>query len=133
MFSDQNSFSRELAKTLFAPLLTSKYIDSLNVAVFNPPWRIHATARDVIRFASRPVQSAAVTGGLFAAGIVDQDAPHGLGGGREEMSPALPSLTGIALHAQAGLMDQGSGLEHLAGAFLGQQAGSQMAQLLVKL
>jgi hypothetical protein len=56
------------------------------------------------------------------SGALDQDPPHGLGRGSEEVSPAVPllSLGVLADEPQVGFMDQGRGLEHLPGLFVGQ-------------
>jgi hypothetical protein len=46
----------------------------------------------VIEFHFRPVKPAAVADSLFAAGVVDENAPHGLGGGGKEMPAPVPLL-----------------------------------------
>jgi hypothetical protein len=46
----------------------------------------------------------------------DQDAPHGLGSRREKVAPAVPMLSPVYVHeAEIGFMNQGSGIEGLAG------------------
>ena len=47
-----------------------------------------------------PLLIAAVLGPSLAAGVVDQDAAHGLGGGGEEMPPAVPVLA-VARHRRS--------------------------------
>jgi hypothetical protein len=60
----------------------------------------------------------------LASGGVDQDAAHGLGGRGEEVAPAVPARYRRAVHqAEVGLVDQGRGLERLAGLLLGQLLG----------
>jgi hypothetical protein len=68
----------------------------------------------------------------LAAGILDEDTAHGLGGGEEEVAAAGPGPGLFRVNQpQIGLMDQGRGLERLPGLFLGQLLGSQLAQFLV--
>ena len=51
---------------------------------------------------------------------------------REEVPAAVPVGVGLAAHqAQVGLVDQGGRLQRLAGPFVGQLLGRQLAQLLV--
>src|SRR5262245_14457475 len=65
------------------------------------------------------------------ASLFNQDPPHRLGGG-EEVPPALPRIWFTDVHkSEVGLMDQGSGLEGLAGLLLGQLLSSQFAQLII--
>ena len=57
---------------------------------------------------------------------------HGLGGGGEEVPPAVPARgVARAYEAQVGLVDQGRGLEGLPGPLLGQLLGRQPAQLVI--
>src|SRR5262249_41315679 len=66
------------------------------------------------------------------AGIVDEDAAHGLGGGREEVTAAVPVLGLFDVHQpQVRLVDQGGGLEGLARLLLGQPLGREPAQFVV--
>ena len=68
--------------------------------------------------------AAAVLGPRIAAGTFDQDAAHGLGGGGEEVSPAVPVAGLLHIYqAQVGLVNEGGSLEGLAGAFPGQLPG----------
>src|SRR5262249_43632476 len=68
----------------------------------------------------------------LAAGRVDQDAPHGLGRRRKEVSPAVPDPVRVAAdQPQVGLMHQGRGLERLTRRLAGQLLSSQAAQLVV--
>src|SRR5207249_3220436 len=56
----------------------------------------------------------------------------GLGRRREEVSPAAPLLGLLPDHqSHIGFMDQGGGLEGLAGLFLGHPLGRQLPQLVV--
>jgi hypothetical protein len=53
-----------------------------------------------------PLPAAAMLLGLFAASVVDEDAPHGLGSGREEMGTAVPALNPLRIdQAKIGFMD----------------------------
>ena len=68
----------------------------------------------------------------LAAGLFDEDAAHGLGRGGEEVAAAVPVLGLLRVHQpQVGLVDQGRGLERLAGLLLGQLLRRQLAQLVV--
>ena len=56
----------------------------------------------------------------FVPGLVDQNPPHGLGSGGEEVPPALPFLGSVPIHKpDVGLMNQGRGLECLARLLVG--------------
>ena len=75
---------------------------------------------------------AAALVGLLAAGLIDQDAAHGLGAGTEEVGAAVPVRRRARAHqAQVGFVDQGGCLERLPCVLLGQPASGQRAQLLV--
>ena len=68
----------------------------------------------------------------LAAGAFDEDAPHGLGRGGEEVAAAVPVLGPVPTdQPQVGLVDQGRGLEGLAGLLLGQPRRGELAQLVV--
>jgi hypothetical protein len=63
---------------------------------------------------------AALLGQVFAAGVVDEDAPHGLRGGGKEVSTAVSVLGLLDIdHAQVRLVDEGGRLQRLAGSLLG--------------
>ena len=62
--------------------------------------------------------AAAVFSTLFPSCAFDKDAAHGLGGGGEEMTAAIPIARGIANQAQVCLVDQGRGAECLTRLFL---------------
>ena len=69
---------------------------------------------------------------VLAAGILDEDPPHRLGRGREEMAAVLPALVVRgADQAQVGLVNQRRRLERLAGVFSCQLLRRQLAKLLV--
>ena len=71
-----------------------------------------------------PPPAAAALLPALAAGALDQDAAHGLGRGGEEVAAAVPvpGLLGVD-QPEVRLVDQGGGLERLAGLLLGQLAG----------
>ena len=76
--------------------------------------------------------SAAVLLAPLAAGILDQDAAHGLGGGGEEVPAAVPApILRRADEPEVRLVDQGGGLERLAGPLPGQPMRGQPAELVV--
>ncbi len=70
--------------------------------------------------------------GLLAAGLIDQDAAHGLGRGGEEVAAIVPALLGIvADQAHIRFVDQRGGLQRLPGILPGQSLRRQLAQLVV--
>jgi len=68
---------------------------------------------------------------LFPPSRFDQDSAHGLGRGGEEMSAAVPMGWTTADQPEPCLMDQGCGLEGVAGRFLGHLVRCQLAQFLI--
>ena len=72
----------------------------------------------------------ALTAGL-AAGVLDEDAAHGLGRGGEEVAAAVPARVVRPDEPEVGLVDQGRGLERLARLLLRQPLGGELAQLVV--
>jgi hypothetical protein len=76
--------------------------------------------------------SASRLGAAPAAGVVDEDPPHHLGGGREELLTAVPAPDRLGINQpEESLLDQGRGLESLAGLLPRQPAGGELAQLVV--
>ena len=70
--------------------------------------RVDAEALEVEALA---VRVASALEPLAVAGPVNQDPPHGLGRGGEEMTPTVPGLSRIVVEqAQVGLMNQSGGL-----------------------
>ena len=68
----------------------------------------------------------------LAAGVVDEDPPHGLGRGGEEMAPAFPAGGFLGIdQTQISLVNQGSRLERLSGLLPGQPLGGQPPQLVI--
>ena len=68
----------------------------------------------------------------LVAGSFDENAPHGLGGGGEEVAPTIPVL-GL-LHVDqplVGFMDEGRRLERLPGLFASQPYRGQLPELVV--
>jgi Transposase DDE domain len=85
---------------------------------------------DVVEAEAPP--AAAPFEAALVAGAVDEDAAHGLGGGREEMPAGLPALAILSAHqAEIGFVDQGRGLKCLTALLLGQFLRCQLAQLAV--
>jgi hypothetical protein len=79
-----------------------------------------------------PRAAAAVLDALLAAGGLDEDAPHGLGGGREEVAAMVPPVAvGRADQPELRFVDQGGRLEGVAGRFGCQSGGGELAQLVV--
>jgi len=78
-----------------------------------------------------PLQPASVTNPVFAPGIIHEDASHRLGGRAEEVSPAAPLLPIGTSHPQPRFMNEGGGLQRLAGPFIGHLVGRQPAQFII--
>src|ERR1043166_493419 len=78
-----------------------------------------------------PLQSAAVSEPSLAAGVLDQDAPHGLRRRRKKMTASIPLVLARADQTQVGFMHQRGGLKGLAGLLLGHLVGGQPAQLTI--
>jgi hypothetical protein len=79
-----------------------------------------------------PVPPAEALGRVPATGVVDEDQAHGLGGGEEEVAAVGDVGEGIAVEeSEEGLVDEGSGLEGVAGSFEAHEAAGDAAQLVV--
>ena len=79
----------------------------------------------VIEVDASPVTSPLLP--ALAAGPLDEDASHRLGGGGEEMAEAVPAPGLVRIHEpQVRLVDQGGRLERLAGLLLGQLLRGQL-------
>jgi hypothetical protein len=68
-------------------------------------------------------------GSPLAASDLDQDVPHGLGDGGEEVPTAVELL--VADKTQVHLVNQRGGVETVAAGFRGQARGGELALLLV--
>ena len=86
---------------------------------------------DVHVFEIHPLQAAAVTAGEFAAGVVNEKMPHGLGGGGKEMRAIFEGRVVVPDQAHPDLMHQGSGLEGVARRALGHFIRRQLAQFRI--
>ena len=83
--------------------------------------------------------SAAVLLASLAAGILDQDSAHGLGGGGEEVAAIGPDAVAVARVAivagldepQVGLVDERGRVEGLAGLFVGELLRRELSELVV--
>ena len=68
----------------------------------------------------------------FAASIFNENAAHGLGGSREEVTAAVPVLVcTTAYQPQISLVNEGRGIQRLTRLFLGQFARRQAPQFVV--
>ena len=68
----------------------------------------------------------------FAVSTLDQDAPHGLGRGGEEMAAAVPIVARVlADQADEGLVNEGGRLKCLLGFLLGQSYRGELAKLVI--
>ena len=63
--------------------------------------------------------------------MLDQNATHRLGGGTKEMCAILKSRGLTAAQPQPGLVDEGGGLERMAGGFAGHLPRRQTAEFIV--
>jgi len=72
--------------------------------------------------------AAAVPQGALAAGDIDEDAAHGFGGGGKEVGAALPLAIVAAGEAEPSFVDEGGGLEGLAGGFGRHFAGGHLPE-----
>ena len=80
----------------------------------------------------QPPAGPAVLVAALAAGVLHEDAPHGLRGCGEEVAAAIPALRLIGVHeSQVRFVDQGRGRQRLPRRFLGHLLRRQLAQLLV--
>ena len=87
---------------------------------------------DVQSVQSDALAIAAVLGPAFAAGVVDEDATHRLGGSGEEMAATVPVLVRIvADQTQIGFVDQSGGVERLSRLLVGEFLGGQKTQFVV--
>jgi hypothetical protein len=68
---------------------------------------------------------------LPVAGLFDQDAAHRLGGGVEEVLPALESHPAPAEQTQVRLMNQGGRLERVIAPLLRHLPAGELAELCV--
>src|SRR5262249_25982748 len=75
--------------------------------------------------------TAAVDRGLFAAGAVDPDAAHGLGGGSQEKGAGFPMLGFGNGGAEAGFVGKRPGVGGLAGGFVGEFDAGEAAEFFV--
>src|SRR6266545_269591 len=80
----------------------------------------------------QPDAAAAVLQAPLPPSRLDEDTAHGLGRGREEVPAAVPVLGLLHVNqTQVGLVDEGSGLQGLAGRLLGEFRRRQSPQFLV--
>ena len=78
-----------------------------------------------------PLVFSTVAHRAFAAGVVDQDASHGLGRGGEKMCAIGKLRSIIPNETQPGFMHQCRGLQGLIGRFAGHLGNSQFPELIV--
>ncbi len=86
---------------------------------------------DVHVFDIHALQAAAVTAGEFAAGVVDEEMAHGLGGGGEEMGATIKGRVFAADEAHPDLMHQGGGLEGVTRRTVGHFIRRELAQFRI--
>lgn len=77
------------------------------------------------------VSAAAAFEAVGVAGVVDEDAAHGLGGDGEEVGTAGEACLGLVDELEVGLVDEGGGLEGVAGAFASEEGAREGAELVV--
>jgi hypothetical protein len=86
---------------------------------------------DVHVFNIHALQAAAVTAGEFAAGVVNEEMAHGLGGGGEEMGAIFKGRVFAADQAHPDLMHQGGGLERVTRRAVGHFIRRELAQFRI--
>ena len=69
---------------------------------------------------------------MFAAGIVDENTPHGFGGGGEKLGAILPLRLLVTTETQPRFVNQRGGLKRLPGIFPREFLAGQNAQFFVK-
>src|SRR6185295_18998455 len=68
----------------------------------------------------------------FAAGALDEDAAHGLGGRAEEVTAAVPGLVPVLSdESQVRLVDQGRGLQRVVRGLGRHASGGELPQLVL--
>src|SRR5262245_63077914 len=78
------------------------------------------------------IQASSAPQALFLSRLINQDSPHGLGGGAEEMAARVPRWRRFSAdQPQIRLVDQCRGLERLAGFFVSEPGGGELAELVV--
>ncbi len=87
--------------------------------------------RDLHLLELDPDLPAAVPYGALAPGGINQDMPHGRGGGGEEMSATGEAGRPITGQTHPGFMHERGRLEGVAGRLTGHLVGGKLAQLLV--
>src|SRR5262245_29650008 len=88
--------------------------------------------RDSLTLQIDTMPSAAALDASLASGVVDEDTPHGLSSGSEEVAAAVPVLRFLSFHqAQIGFMNKSRGLERLPRLLLRQLLRRQLAELVV--
>jgi len=63
-------------------------------------------------------------------GVIDKDPAHGLGGGRNEVTAAVEPL--VADQPQVGFVDEGGGVEGVAGGFGSHAYGGEFPQFVIE-
>ena len=99
-----------------------------------PPWPTayaHAGGKfEALRSEGRAFHATAMPVGSLVPGIVNEDAPHGFGGGGEKMGAVLPDGLAVAAGKEPGFVDEGGGLQGLARGFAGEFLRGEFAQLV---
>lgn len=119
--SELNHFGR-LGLDLFEPM--QRFIKSNNVLGRRRSLHLQGVKR-------LPFNVATALVGLPAAGMVDENSPHRLRGGREKVGAVLPTGINFANQAEICLMHQGCRLERMTGRFDRHAMTRQPAQLVI--
>lgn len=69
--------------------------------------------------------------GIAGAGVIEEDTPHGPGGGAEEVSAVGPSGAGLIDEAEVGFVDEGGAAEGMSAAFLQKEDASDPAEFVI--
>ena len=87
--------------------------------------------RDVHLVEVHALPAVAVLRTLLAARVINQNAAHGLGGGRKEMIPIAPNLRLRPDQTQPRFVNQGRRLKRLPRRLVGHPNGGQLSQFLI--
>src|SRR5438105_3179866 len=88
--------------------------------------------RNQVEVGFNALPASPVPGSLLPSGVLDQNSPHRLGRGGEEVAASVPMLPApITDQAKVRLVNQGSRFQRLPRLLLGQALRGQPAQLVV--
>src|ERR1035437_7203573 len=134
-------YFEHLGRLFVAESAKEAHFDNLHLAWIDPRQRVHCVverhhirvlvaAHDNCLFQGDMLHSASAFQ-VVAPGMLYQNAPHQLGRNREKMGSILPLHALIIHQAHVGFIDQGRGLEAVAGALAFHVAARQAVELVI--